>query len=82
MKSIDFTEAEARLDDVLEEAQRQPVVIRREGADYAIVLSMREYELLRADSIRAFLALRNDAAREAIEAGITEEVIDRLLSDD
>ncbi|MBI3490694.1 MAG: type II toxin-antitoxin system Phd/YefM family antitoxin, partial [Acidobacteria bacterium] len=42
MKSIDEAEAQARLDEVLEEAQRQPVVIRREGADYAIVLSMRE----------------------------------------
>ena len=43
---------------------------------------MREYERLRADSIRAFLALRNDIAREASEAGLTEERIDALLSDD
>jgi antitoxin Phd len=82
MKSIDVTEAEARLDEVLEEAQRQPIVIRRDGTDCAIVLSMREYELLRADSIRAFLALRNDVAREASEAGLTEDMIDGLLSDD
>jgi PHD/YefM family antitoxin component YafN of YafNO toxin-antitoxin module len=82
MKSIDEAEAQARLDEVLEEAQRQPIVIRREGADCAIVLSMREYELLRADSVRAFLALRNDIAREASEAGLTEEAIDALLSDD
>jgi hypothetical protein len=31
---------------------------------------------------RAFLALRNDIACEASEAGMTEETIDALLSDD
>jgi len=36
----------------------------------------------RADSVRAFLALRNDIAGEASEAGMTEETIDALLSDD
>ncbi len=82
MKSIDVTEAEARLEEVLEEAQRQPIVVRRQGADCVIMLSMREYERLRADSTRAFLALRNDIAREASEAGLTAEAIDALLSDD
>ena len=82
MKSIDITEAETRFYELLEDAKRQPVVIRREGIDCAIVLSMREYELLRADSIRAFLALRNDVAREASEAGLTEDTLDELMSDD
>ncbi len=39
MKSVDVTEAQARFDEILEEAQRQPIVIRREGVDCAIVLS-------------------------------------------
>ena len=82
MKSIDVTEAEARMQEVLEEVQRQPIVIRRAGSDRAIFLSIAEYERLRADSVRAFLALRNDVAREAREAGMTEEAIDVLLSDD
>jgi prevent-host-death family protein len=80
MKSIDLTEAQGRFDEVLEEAQGQPIVIRREGVDSAIVLSMREYDLLRADAVQAFIALRNDVAREASEAGITQESIDALLN--
>jgi PHD/YefM family antitoxin component YafN of YafNO toxin-antitoxin module len=82
MKSIDVTEAQSRFDELLEEAQRQPIVIRQEGFDCAIVLSMREYDLLRADSVQAFIALRNEVAREASQAGLTEEAIDTLLSDD
>ena len=82
MKSIDVTEAQVRFDEVLEEAQRQPIVIRREGLERVIVLSMREYDLLRADSVQAFIALRNEIAREASEAGITQEAIDALLTGD
>ncbi|HEY5618492.1 MAG TPA: tyrosine-type recombinase/integrase [Vicinamibacterales bacterium] len=40
MKSIDEAEAQARLDEVLEEARRQPLVIRRQGEP------MRESKLL------------------------------------
>ena len=40
MKSIDEAEARARLDEVLDEAQRQPIMIRRRGEEIAILLSM------------------------------------------
>jgi hypothetical protein len=71
MRTVDATEAQARLDEILEDAQRQP-----------IVLSIAEYERFRGDAIRAFLELRNDIAAEATEAGLTEEGIAGLLSED
>jgi hypothetical protein len=37
MKSIDEAEAQARLDEILEEAQRQPIVIRRQSSRRTIV---------------------------------------------
>ena len=82
MKSVDAAEAQARLDEILEAAQRQPIVIRRQGIDTAVVLSIAEYERLRSDTVRAFLELRNDVAREANEAGLTEEGIAELLTED
>lgn len=81
MKTIDEAEAQARLDEILNEAQCQPIVIQQQGIDKAVVLSIADYERLRADSIQAFLTLRNDVAREASAAGMTEEAIDALLSD-
>jgi prevent-host-death family protein len=81
MKSIDEAEAQARLDEVLDEVQRQPIMIRQQGVDTAVVLSIAEYERLRSDTVRAFLELRNDVAREASEAGLTEEGITRLLNE-
>ncbi len=82
MKSIDEAEAQARLDEILNEAQRQPIVIRQQGRDIAVVLSVAAYERLRLDTVRAFVELRNDIAREATEAGLTEEGFARLLGGD
>ena len=82
MKSIDEAEAQARLDEILNEAQRQPIIIRRQGKEAAILLSLVEFERLRSDNIRAFLELRNDVARDANEAGLTEATLIRLLNED
>ncbi len=65
------------MDQVLEEAQRRPILIRRRGQDTAVVLSMAAYERLRSDSIRAFFDPRNDVAREASEAGLTEDIVSK-----
>jgi prevent-host-death family protein len=82
MKSIDEAEAQARLDEILEEVQRQPIAIRQQGIDTAVVLSIAEFERLRSDTVRVFLELRNDVARVATEAGLTEERIAGMLSED
>jgi len=82
MKFIDEAEAQARLDEILDEVQRQPIVIRRQGRESAILLSLVEFERLRSNNIRAFLELRNGVAREANEAGLTEEGLIRLLNED
>ena len=46
MKSVDEAEAKVHLDEILEEAQRQPIVIRRQGRDQAVVVSLADYERL------------------------------------
>ena len=81
MKSIDEAEARTRLDDILDEAQRQSNVIRRQGREIAVVLSMPEYERLRVCAVRGFLDLRNDIARKASTAGLTEDDLSELLND-
>jgi len=47
MKSIDEAEAKARLDEILNEAEQQPIVIRRQGRDFAAIVSAADYERLR-----------------------------------
>jgi len=82
MKTVAATEAKNRLGAILDQAQREPIVIRRQDRDIAVVLSMADYERLRAGNIQAFLDLRNEVAGEAARRGLTEERLAALLTGD
>ena len=71
MKTVAATEAKTRLGAILDDAQREPVVIRRQDRDIAVVLSMRDYERLRSGNVDTFLALRNEVAAVAKGRGLT-----------
>ena len=82
MKSVAATEAKNRLGAILDEAQREPIVIRRQDRDIAVVLSMADYERLRAGNIQAFLDLRREVAAEAAARGLTKKRLAELLTRD
>jgi prevent-host-death family protein len=82
MKRVAATEAKNRLGAILDEAQREPVVIRRQDRDVAVVLSMADYERLRNGNIQAFLELMNQVSAEAAAKGLTEARLKKLLADD
>jgi prevent-host-death family protein len=80
MKSVPATEAKNRLGAILDEAQREPIVIRRQDRDIAVVLSMADYERLRTGNIQAFLDLRNEVAAQAAASGLTEKRLAKILN--
>jgi len=82
MKAIDEADVLTRLDEILDDAQREPIVILRHGREIAVLLSAAQYERLRVAAVGEFLALRNDVAREASAAGLTEDRLSELLNDD
>ena len=82
MKTVPATEAKNRLGAILDDAQREPVIIRRQDRDIAVVLSMADYERLRSGNIKAFLDLRNQVAAEAVANRLTEKRLNGLLADD
>ena len=82
MKSVAATEAKNRLGAILDGAQREPIVIRRQDREIAVVLSMADYERLRAGNIQAFLDLRKTVAAEAAAKGLTEKRLAELLAGD
>jgi len=82
MKTISAAEARTRFETVLDESQRPPVVIRDQDCDVAVVLSIADYERLRGGAVQAFLDLRNEVAREAGAAGLTQERLSDLLDDE
>ena len=82
MKTVHATEAKNRLGAILDDAQHEPVVIRRQDRDIAVILSMADFERLRSGNIQAFLDLRNQIAAEAAANGLTEQRLNELLADD
>jgi prevent-host-death family protein len=82
MKTVAATEAKNRLGAILDAAQREPIVIRRQDRDIAVVMSMADYDRMRSANARAFLDLRNEIADEAQKAGLTDERLRELLIDD
>jgi PHD/YefM family antitoxin component YafN of YafNO toxin-antitoxin module len=82
MKTVAATEAQKRLGAILDDAQREPVVIRRQDRDVAVFLSMAEYERLTTGNVRAFLDLRNAIAAEAAARGLNDERVAEILSGD
>jgi prevent-host-death family protein len=82
MKTVPATEAKNRLGAILDEAQREPIVIRRQDRDIAVVLSMADYERLRSGNIQAFFDLRKDVAAQAAASGLTGKRLAKLLTND
>ena len=80
MKTVAATEAKNRLGAILDDAQHEPVVIRRQDRDVAVLLSMADYERLRAGNIRAFLDLRKQIAAEAAAKGLSGKRLAALLT--
>jgi len=47
MKALSATDAGQRLAALLDAAQREPIVIRRQNRDVAVIMSAEEYERIR-----------------------------------
>lgn len=80
MRRIAATEAKNRLGALLDDAQRGPIVIRKQNRDVAVILSMSEFERMRSSNARTFIELRNDVADEARGKGLTAKRLSQLLA--
>jgi prevent-host-death family protein len=82
MRHVSATDAKQRLAALLDAAQREPIVIRRQNRDIAVVLSPAEYDRLRGLNVAEFQAFCDRVGRTAAEQGLTEKKLAQLLADD
>jgi prevent-host-death family protein len=82
MRRIAATAAKNRLGAILDEAQREPIIIQRQDRDVAVVLSMTEFERMRTSNVRAFLVASKAVAAEAKAKGLTSKKLAVLLADE
>ena len=82
MRVVSASEAKQGLASVLDAAAREPVVIQRQKRDVAVVLSIQEYERLVRLNVAEFQRFCDAVGAGAEAAGMTEEKLATLLSDD
>jgi prevent-host-death family protein len=81
MRQFSATEAKQRLAELLDAAQREPVMIRRQKRDVAVVMSPDEYRRLRGLNVDELERLVSRISARAKRRGLTEEKLQELLAD-
>jgi antitoxin Phd len=81
MRTVSATDAKQRLAALLDAAQREPVVIRRQNRDVAVIMSAEEYERMRDLNAAEFQRFCDRVAAQAKARGLTESALKKLLKD-
>jgi prevent-host-death family protein len=81
MRYVTATDAKQKLAALLDAAQREPVVIRRQKRDVAVILSAEEYDRLRALNVAEFDRFCDRVAGKAAARGLTARKLQQILHD-
>ena len=82
MRCVSATDAKERLAALLDSAQREPVMIRRQNRDVAALLSPQEYDRLRALNTDEFQRFCDRIGERAAAREMTEEKLAEILVDE
>jgi prevent-host-death family protein len=79
--TVSATHAKRNFAAILDQAQREPVRIRRHDREVAVLISAEEYERIQRDRWTEFDRLSAIAAEQATANGLTEEKLQQILAD-
>ena len=82
MQTFTANEAKTRFGELLDRAQREPVRITRHNRVVGVMVSAEDYEAMRAFYADRLRYTFRECAEGAASAGLTEETLAELLSDE
>ncbi|HEV3113395.1 MAG TPA: type II toxin-antitoxin system Phd/YefM family antitoxin [Candidatus Binataceae bacterium] len=82
MKIVSATNARQRLSALIDEVRREPVMIRRQNGDAAVLIAPEDYERLCARNVEEFQRFCDRIAKRAAARGLTPDKLVELLTDE
>ncbi|MCY4157292.1 MAG: type II toxin-antitoxin system Phd/YefM family antitoxin [Gammaproteobacteria bacterium] len=79
MRYVSASNAKQKMAALLDAVQREPVTIRRQNREVAVVISPLDYRRLKSANLEEFEQLCNRVADHAQKRGLTEEKLSELL---
>lgn len=81
MRELSATDVKQGFGSALDEAQRGPVLIKKQNRAVAVLLSVQEYDKLRGLRLTAFERLCDEIAAKAAARGLDDETFEALMED-
>lgn len=81
MRIVSATDVKQGFGAALDAAQREPVVIKKQNREVAVLLSIQEYDKLRELRLASFDRLCDAIAANAEARGLTDQAFESLLDD-
>ena len=82
MKTITAIDAKNKFGQLIEAAQRQPVIITKKGRASVVVMSIEDYERRRSRAWKNLVKTMTETGNYAVSQGLTRERLARLLADE
>ena len=82
MRYVSASDAKQKLAALLDAAQREPVMIRRQKRDVAVVLSAEEYQRVCDLNRKEFQRFADRVGKRAVQRGLTEKKLHEILADE
>jgi prevent-host-death family protein len=79
VRYVSASDAKQRL--AADTVQREPVTIKRQNREVAVVISPEDYRRLKSANVDEFKRFCDRVAERAAERGLSEEELDQLLND-
>ena len=80
MRYVSASEAKQRLAAVLDAVQREPITIRRQNREVAVVISPLDYRRLTTTNVAEFQRFCDRVSEAAQARGMTEDALNELLA--
>lgn len=79
MQYVSSTDVRNHLSKAIDMAQREPVMVQKQGRDMAVILSAHDFARITRDNIEDFLSFSAEVGRKAQKKGLSAAKLQEIL---